>query len=192
MLAPNKQSLLYLKKQKKLLSNGYKLLKEKQSGLIFMFLETAREGKKLEQELSGELQPVLQAYRQSINFVSVADLLSQLPSEASFNLTTTKKRTSGVYVDSLDIRINPPQRMHLKKDIRKSLTLFAHYFEKLLKVSQLKLNAKRLAQEIQKVNRQIANLERQIESVNSQSKWIKNMLMEKENSEKATLIKMFG
>ena len=53
----------------------------------------------------------------------------------------------------------------------------------------MKLNTKRIASEILKVNRQISNLERKVEDILAQIKYIQNSLMEKENFEKSVLIK---
>lgn len=191
-LAPNKQNLLYLKKQTKVISNGLKLLREKRTSLVAMFLELARKGKEMENQLSSDLQLVLDKYNLATTFVSVQKLVEILPSEGSMNLEVSKKRTSGVYLNNLKLGLKIPERNHLRVDIRQSLTDFAKFLPLILELSQLKLNCARIAEEIEKTNRQISNLETRIDNMHQQSKFITTSLNEKENLEKATLIKIFG
>ncbi len=192
MLAPNKQNLLLLKTQQKLVKNGHKLLKEKRSGLIYTFLEMSREGKQLEKKVSKELQKILSQYDRSMIFVSSEALNSILEQVPVMDLVTQKKRVSGVYVDTLKITLRKPKRKGLKKDIKLSLDIFANYFSIILKLSQIRLNVQKVAVEIQKVSRQISNLENKMDSIASQIKFIQSALMEKSNFEKATLIKVFN
>lgn len=192
MLAPNKQNLLILKNQKNLVKNGYKLLKEKRSGLIFIFLDLAKQGKILENRIAKELSLVLKNYNQSLAFVTVEDLVKNLPKLPVMDLKVFKKRVSGVYVDNLNINLASIKRENLKSSIIEPLTLFANYFPILLELSQLKINCTRIALEIKKVSRQISNLENKIQEVDQEIKFIDNALMEKTNLEKATLIKIFN
>jgi len=99
MLAPNKQNLLLVKKQKKVIKNGLKLLREKRTSLVMMFLEQARRGKQLEQKLSCDLQKVLDKYKQVTTFINIQKLISNLPIEPIMKLDVQKKRTSGVYLN---------------------------------------------------------------------------------------------
>lgn len=194
MLAPNKQNLLILKGQSKLVKNGLKLLKEKRSGLIYTFLDLAKQGKVLEQKVSGQIAKILASYDSSMSFLSSEELEMLLIKDPVkvMNLTTQKKRISGVYVDQLKIDLSAPVRNYLKPDIKNILTVFANFLPIILELSQLKLNVQRMSQEIQKVSRQISNLENKINSINDQIKFIKNALMEKENFEKAVSIKLFN
>jgi vacuolar-type H+-ATPase subunit D/Vma8 len=191
MIAPNKQNLLIQKNQKKLVANGYKLLKEKRAGLIVTFLEFATKGKKLEKQVSTQITSILNAYRSGLAFVSSQALFESLKSKPSLNLSISKKRVSGVYVDSLNLQTKIPKREELKFDIATSLESFGHFFPLLLELSQLKINTLRIAAEIDKTNRQIQNLERKIEDIEAEIKFIENALNEKSNLEKATLIKIF-
>jgi vacuolar-type H+-ATPase subunit D/Vma8 len=192
MLAPNKQNLLLLKSQKKLVENGFKLLKEKRTGLIFTFLDLARQGKNLENQVSKDLEIVLKNYNQSLSFVTIEDLVKNLPNQPTTKIEIIKKRISGVYTDNLKISLVTPKRDNLKALVSKPLSLFASYFPILLEVSQLKINCTRISNEIKKVSRQISNLENKIQEIKEQIKFIDNALMEKTNLEKATLIKIFN
>jgi vacuolar-type H+-ATPase subunit D/Vma8 len=189
MLAPNKQNLLIVKSQLKLVNNGMKLLKEKRSGLIFTFLDMARKGKVLEQNVSKEIQIILSLYESSLTFTSSESLILALENIPTTKLSIEKKRISGVYVDLLKIIVKRPVRKFLKPSLKISLDFFANYFPILLELTQMKLNTKRIASEILKVNRQISNLERKVEDILAQIKYIQNSLMEKENFEKSVLIK---
>ena len=191
MLAPNKQNLLIQKNQKKLILNGYKLLKEKRAGLIITFLEFASKGKKLEKKVSSQISQILSSYRTGLTFVSSQTLFENLQSTPSLNLNVSKKRVSGVYIDSLDLQTKIPDRKDLKADIETSLKAFGWFFPILLELSQLKINTLRIAAEIEKTNRQIQNLEKKTEDIEAEIKFIENALNEKSNLEKATLIKIF-
>jgi vacuolar-type H+-ATPase subunit D/Vma8 len=193
MLAPNKQNLLILKGQITLVKNGLKLLKEKKSGLIYTFLDLAKQGKILEQKSSKEVAKILNNYERVTAFISTEELSLLLLNNPIkvMNLTVHKKRISGVYVDDLKVDILPPNRPSLKTDLQSILTIFGNFLPVILELSQLKLTTEKIAIEIQKVSRQISNLERKVEDINSQIKFIKNALMEKENFEKAVSIKLF-
>jgi H(+)-transporting ATP synthase subunit D len=191
MLAPNKQNLILLKNQKKLLKNGHKLLKEKRTGLIISFLEMANEGKALELAMRKSLKYVIQNYRQSLAFTSTAALSEAIEPRAVHNLDIQRKRISGVYMDRFFYEGADPERKGIKPTIRQPLSEFARIFKQLLTLSQLKINIQRVAYEIQKTSRQIVNLERKIEDTADQIKYITMMLNEKANFEKATLIKIF-
>jgi len=191
MLAPNKQNLILLKGQLKLIKNGHKLLKEKRSGLIVNFLDLSRRGRNLEQELSKDLSGVLAAYESSLTFVSAHSLLKNLTTVPAILFRSVRKRMSGVYIQNFSITIQPPQRPSLKTDITSSLSAFAHVFPVVLELAQLKINCTRLANEILKTNRQISNLERRTDETNGQIKFIKSALEEQANFEKATLISIF-
>jgi V/A-type H+/Na+-transporting ATPase subunit D len=192
MLAPNKQNLLLLRGQIKVVNNGLKLLKEKRNGLIAMFLSIAKEGKVLEYKLQSDQQKILSLYNKSMTFTSTESLLSALQPKSAKELKILRKRVSGVYIESLDIKIYPQTRNNLKINLRKSLGAFANSFADILKVSQLRLNITRVSNEIQKTNRQINNLEIRLENIKTQIKYINSALSEKENLEKATLIKIFS
>jgi V/A-type H+-transporting ATPase subunit D len=169
MLAPNKQNLILLKKQKKLFKSGHKLLKEKRTGLIINFLEMARTGRNLEFETREYVSQVIQNYRQSLTFSSTRGLLEALPETPAHRLQVQRKRVSGVYMDTLSYQGVDLQRPSIKRMIAKPLSDFAKIFPKLLELSQLKINIQRLAQEIQKVSRQIINLETRCSKPTSRS-----------------------
>jgi len=192
MIAPNKQNLLLLKSQKKLVKNGHKLLKEKRAGLIINFLELAQKGKKLEQELSEGIQKVLDIYHKSITFTDTKKLIESLTKIPAMKLAVGKKKMSGVYITKLNIDVKKPEREDLKDDLRIGLNNFSKILPLVLQVSQLKLNCSKISTEITKTSRQISNLERKMDDIDQQSKFIRATLQEKENLEKATLIKIFN
>ncbi len=192
MLAPNKQNLLLVKKQKKVIKNGLKLLREKRTSLVMMFLEQARRGKQLEQKLSCDLQKVLDKYKQVTTFINIQKLISNLPIEPIMKLDVQKKRTSGVYLNYLKLELQLPSRPYVKRNIRESLNYFGRFFPLILEITQIKINCVRIAKEIEKTNRQISNLENHVENLTIEEKFITTSLNEKANLEKATLIKIFG
>jgi len=192
MLAPNKQNLLKLKNQIKTYQSGHKLLKEKQNGLIKLFLDMAPEGKNLGQQLSTELGSVVQSYLQAVTYTSTQDIEKNLPFIPVSSLQLRKRRISGVYIEQLDIDIKSPTRKKLRSTISKPMKTFGEYFPILLKVSQLRINCQRIASEIIKTNRQIANVENKIDDTNNQIKYINELLSDLENMNKATLKRIFN
>ena len=103
-----------------------------------------------------------------------------------------RKRTFGVYLSQINLDLAIPVRPTLKLDIQTSLTGFAKFFPLILEIAQLRLNCTRIAKEIEKTNRQISNLETRLENLKADEKFITTSLNEKQNLEKATLIKIFS
>jgi vacuolar-type H+-ATPase subunit D/Vma8 len=191
MIAPNKQNLILLGAQKKVTQSGYKLLKEKRAGLITYFLELSKTGKSIELELNTNH---LNRVRLLGNFFSIYDIYELndylLGNPCSY-LHISKKRVSGVYVDSIHIEVASLIKKNLKSIVSHNLRDFSHTFPLLIKLAQLKLNCKNLAAEILKTNRQIASLDKKIEEINNTIKYIKAVLSDKENLEKGILLKLF-
>ena len=195
MISPNKQNLILLKQQNKLTCNGYKLLTEKRNGLILSFLNMAREGRAAEKKLLEKIKGYLERYRGASAFVSSEELLDELnllTKNEGLRILLRKKRLSGVYVHEFTVSAVPPEREQLKPVLQHLLTNFAGLFQEVLRVSQLKINVAKLAQEIHKTNRQLSNLEQKIGQIESNIKYIKAALMEKENYEKSVLMKIFN
>ncbi|MEM1312498.1 MAG: V-type ATP synthase subunit D [Patescibacteria group bacterium] len=192
MIVPNKQNLLLLKKKSKTIKSGMKLLKEKRTGLVALFVRLAKEGKALESKVSLLQDNVLEAYTEAMSFISISGLVDNLPSQAKLDLKVEKKRISGVYLENFTIDILAPVRVELKQTLTNSLSQFADLFPDLLMLIQLKMNVEKISIEIEKTNRLINNLEKKTEEIMQQTKYIKRVLSEKENFEKATLIKIFG
>jgi vacuolar-type H+-ATPase subunit D/Vma8 len=191
MIAPNKQNLIYLGNQKKTTQSGYKLLKEKRAGLIKYFLELSKTGKEIETEI---LNNHAKNISKSISFLSIYNIYqlnSYLFGQPAIYSNISKKRVSGVYIDSIHIEVLQQVRDKLKNIVQNSLNNFSLSFPLLVKLAQLKLNCKYLAEEILKTNRQIANLEKKIQDINMTIKRIKSILNDKENLEKGILIKLF-
>ena len=155
-------------------------------------MEFAKRGKELENKISEELQKSLKVYNQSLTFINTQILLGVLQRIPAINLKTNKKRVSGVRIQSLAVKVKPPKRDNIKPDISYGLNNFAKYFPVLLELVELKINTEKLASEIIKTNRQISNLENKLDKIDSDIKYIQDTLQEKQNLEKATLIKIFN
>lgn len=192
MIAPNKQNYLLLKRQLKTIVSGHKLLKEKRNGLILAFLELCRKGDLLEHELRGEIKQILDVYEQSMTLVSSEDLASSINPSCKMKLDVSKKRMSGVRLTQFAMELGTKLQESIKPDINESLLMFQHTFPKVMEMIQLQINCKKLSLEITKTNRQIANVENNIEGIKSTLKFISLTLQEKENQTKSILIKLFG
>lgn len=192
MLAPNKQNLLYLRNQKKVIQNGLKLLKEKRTGLVTMLMEYASKGKALEGEVQQQWKAFLPTYQLNTGLVSTYTLMSYLTPLPAQKLSSSIRRVSGVYLNSLDLVLKNPQRVGLKHTLSTVFMMFTYFFPKLLKVIELKINCSKIAIEIEKTNRQINNLENLSEQTQAGIKFISSALSERANQEKATLIQLFS
>jgi vacuolar-type H+-ATPase subunit D/Vma8 len=192
MIAANKQNLLSLKKQKKNLLNGLRLLKEKRSSLIILFLKTSKEGKELEIRLSLLWQEFLSFFKTHTSLISQEALNQDIDVVPSLNMTISKKRITGVYIDKFSLLIRSPIRSLFKEPIQSIFKKFNLVFPDFVELAQLKSNSLKISREIIKTKRQINNLENKIVDISQNIKYIQNSLQEKSNSEKAILIKLFG
>ncbi|GAB4143904.1 MAG: hypothetical protein OHK0017_01890 [Patescibacteria group bacterium] len=157
-----------------------------------MFLDMCREGKELESSLNSSLEPVLQNYDRNATFISTPNLLGHLKTQATTALKVETVRISGVLLEKINYRSKLPDRTNLKPKLAESLNAFGAYFPKILQVTQIKHNTQKIAKEILKTNRQIANLENRIEEIEQNIKFINNSINERLNFEKAVLINIFG
>lgn len=192
MISPNKQNLLLLQKQKKLVANGLKLLTEKRNGLIVMFLELAQKGKQKQKQVSDLWSVFFKKYSQDFAMVNIKKLLKRIFPGLKSKLVVSTKRVSGVYLNEIKLNIESKDRNTLKPSINDSLSVFRKIFPEFILLAQIKTNCQKISSEIIKTNRQISNLENKIVEIDSDIKYISNALLEKSNSEKATLIKIFG
>lgn len=192
MISPNKQNLLMLKKQKKLVDNGLKLLTEKRNSLVITFLDLAGKGK-LKQKQVGDIWSVFfKKYNQDFSLINVNQLLEFIRPPLRSKNQVTRKKFSGVYLDQLTFTIQDGDRKLLTQSVNSSLSTFKNIFPEFIALTQMKLNCKKISQEIIKTNRQISNLENKSLNIQSQIKYVENALLEKSNSEKAILIKLFS
>jgi len=192
MLAPNKQNLLLQKKRQKSVDLGLKLLKEKRTGLIKSFLDLAREGKLKQSEISTQIEAYFIKYNSRMSLVDINTLINSLTIEPNSYIDIKKKRISGVQVENLKIQLKSSINLKIKDDLVDLINEFTEYLPKILMISQLKNSCKLISKEIEKVNRQIANLENQTIDLTGQIKQIQSVLNERENLEKATLIQLFN
>jgi len=192
MISPNKQNLLKLKKQKKLVGNGLKLLTEKRNSLIILFLNLAKEGKKKQIELSDLWGTFFKRYVQDFGLVNIKKLLQRLYPGVKSKIEIKQKRVSGVYLDEISLNLASGERNELKPALSNSLKNFKTIFPQFILLAQIKTNCMKISQEIIKTNRQINNLERKVEVVDFEIKYVTSALLEKSNSEKAILIKIFS
>lgn len=192
MVAANKQNLLLIKGQRKSVDNGLRLLREKRSGLVIMFLKLANEGKQKQKQLSKNWLIFLNLIKKNLSLLNIKELLNQLNPKLSTKLTLKYKNVTGVHLNQLDFAIDNQPRNSLKTNLKNSLSDFNGIFPDFIKLAQLKTNCLKIATEITKTNRQISNLETKLEVMQAEIKYINAALLERSNAEKAILIKIFG
>lgn len=192
MISPNKQNLLFLKKQKKLVANGLKLLTEKRNSLIAIFLDLSAKGKQKQKIVSNIWSIFFKKYNQDLSLINVPKLLKNIFPPLKSKTKISTKRFSGVYLDQIELAVEDGQRQNLKPSINSSLTTFKDIFPEFIQLAQTKSNCLKISREIIRTNRQISNLENKSIEIDSQIKYIENALLEKSNAEKAILIKIFS
>jgi len=192
MIAANKQNLLLVKSQKKAVDNGLRLLREKRTGLVVMFLKMAREGKQKQQKLSQNWLIFLNQVKKSFSTINSQELIKQLTPKVLTKLNIKHKNITCLKTNQLDLAVGNLPRPKLKTNLSQTLSDFNLIFPEFIKLAQLKTNCLKISTEITKTNRQISNLEKKLEDISAQMKYINSALLERSNSEKATLIKIFG
>lgn len=192
MIAANKQNLLFIKAQKKAVGNGLRLLREKRNGLVITFLKMAKEGKEKQLSLSQNWLIFLNSVKKSFSLLNILELTNELQPQLQTNLTIKHKNITGVRTNQLDLAIKANARPNLKPQIDQTFSDFTMIFPDFIKLAQLKTNCVKISNEITKTNRQISNLEKKQENMLLEIKYIVSALLEKSNSEKAILIKIFG
>jgi vacuolar-type H+-ATPase subunit D/Vma8 len=199
MFAKNKQNLLLLQKQTKTAQRSKVLLEEKLSGLVKEFKETVVEGYLAEQKVSNELVIALDNYQNATSNVSSLSLENfaekhfKDSQHRKYFLDVVEHKFFGVAINSLNFSmIKLDLGENIRSNIRNSFSGFNHYLAKYIELSNLKLKAKVLSEEIKKTNRLISNVSVRITSLKQDVKSIQQYLMERENETKAVLIKLFN
>jgi len=192
MIAANKQNLLLLKGQKKAVENGLRLLREKRSGLVIIFLKLASEGKQKQQQLSKNWLIYLGLINKNFSLLNLKELFQELQPKISTKLSLKSKNVTGVRLNQLDFAIENQARTTLKDNLNQNFTDFNLIFPEFIKLAQLKTNCVKISLEITKTNRQISNLENKLATMHAEIKYINSALLERSNAEKSILIKIFG
>lgn len=188
MLPNNKQTLILLKKRQKTLESGHKLLNEKKNILINIFLDLCTKGAELEKRTVNS--GVLENYYSVVSLIDIESLIKKLKIESVVNLKLSHKKVAGIQIQEVSLNIKNLTR-NLKPQIQTVFHSFNIFFETIFQISLLKQNTTKIASAIIQTNRQILNLEKKIEQNQAQIKHIKQALSEKENAEKAVMIKIF-
>jgi vacuolar-type H+-ATPase subunit D/Vma8 len=199
MLIRNKQTLLLLKKQIKMVQKSRKLLDEKLNGLIRSFRQSLVEGYQLEETVKKESGSIIANFLEASSFISPESLQEFIKSldlgtlETAYQLQAGTQKFFGVKIPrvKLDLR-QLKMDSNVKPKLATSLQQFNQKIPFFLELSQARIKCQLLADEIAKTNRLIANLDRTMTKIQQDIKMIQTTLLEKENATKAVLIKLFN
>lgn len=199
MIIKNKQTLLILKKKCIMVKKSRKLLDEKLNGLIRAFRQNIIEGYQLEEKVKKESGSIIGDFLEASSFISSQHLLEFVKSnamgskEVPYQLETSNKKFFGVKIPSIELQLRPQLiDNNVKPKLANSLKMFNHRIPFFLKLSQIRIKCQLIADEISKTNRLLANLDKNLQIINTNIKDIQNSLLEKENATKAVLIKLFN
>lgn len=198
MLPKNKQTLLYYTKLKGNTIKSKKLLDEKLEGLIRSFRESVVEGYKIENEVKKIAKGSIGEFLEATNFVTMSKLrnyaLARLTdkSTAPYSLTAQTKKYFGVSISYLEVKMKKLElESSIKPVIARSMKDFNRTIPLFIQLAQIQIKCEVLAEEINKTNRLIANIEQKIDTMTQTIRSIKSALQERENEAKAVLIKLF-
>lgn len=197
---PTRMVLSKLKGQLKVAVKGHKLMKDKRDELMKLFLDLARENKKLREEV----EPMLEDVYASFN-VARAVMTPEMLEEAlmypkqSVKLIASERNVMSVNVPEFDFERQqsnvgdayPYGFATTSGELDKSIEKLTELFPKLLELAAKEKQAQLLADEIEKTRRRVNALEYvKIPNYQETIKYIKMKLDEDERGNQSRLMKV--
>lgn len=197
---PTRMVMSNLKSQLRVAIKGHKLLKDKRDELMKIFLDLARENKRLREEI----EPMLTEVYASFN-VARAVMTPEMLEEAlmypkqSVNLTASTKNVMSVSVPEFDFERQqssvgdayPYGFVSTSGELDKSIEKLTELFPKLLELAALEKQAMLLADEIEKTRRRVNALEYvKIPDYQETIRYIRMKLEEDERGNQTRLLKV--
>jgi len=190
-IKPTRSELLKLKRQIRLASSGYNLLKKKRDGLILEFFEVLRKAKTLREELVNEYKAALgkiniaRTLEGDLKVKSIAMAIRDIP-----DVKLTTKNIMGVKVpriESSEIKKAFLERgygIYNSSAIDEAAAAYEKVVEKIILAAEVETSMRKLLNEIEKTKRRVNALEYiVIPSLEKQKSFIQLRLdeMEREN-----------
>lgn len=197
---PTRMVLSRLKGQLKVAIKGHKLMKDKRDELMKTFLELAKEGKNLREEIEPMLMEVYGSFQIARAVMTPAFLEEALMyPKRSVKLSANTKNVMSVNVPEFHFEENekisgdvlPYGFANTSGELDKSIEKLTELFPKLLKLASIEKEAMLLADEIEKTRRRVNALEYvKIPNYRETIKYIKMKLDENERGNQARLMKV--
>lgn len=186
-LTPTRMELLKTKQRKKTAQKGYNLLKKKRDALIREFFKLIKDYKELKKNTINKLNEAYKTLQigEAVSGINRVKSLS-LSSQKSFNLETKTTNLMGVKVPKLEL--THPQKANFNASligvsyyVEDSRNKFLKLIPDLIKLAEIELVIKELAEEIKKTKRRVNALEYvKIPEIEDQIKKISDRLQEME------------
>jgi V/A-type H+/Na+-transporting ATPase subunit D len=162
-IKPTRMGLLTVKRRLKLASKGYKLLKDKQDGLVMEFYATLKEIRDIRKEILGNFKhaqgSLLRAQALSgINEIN--DIANGLSQKSSFQVG--QRSVMGVKIPEIkDITVNNEWYGYLSGNIEldNSVKMHRELFPKLMKLIEKQIILSKIAEDIKKTKRKVNSLD---------------------------------
>lgn len=192
--------LTKLKGQLKVAVKGHRLMKDKRDELMKIFLDLARENKKLREEVDPMLMEVYASFNVA-RAVMTPEMLEEalMYPKTSVNLMAKTKNVMSVEVPEFDFdqRTNETSDVYpygyatTSGELDKSIEKLTELFPKLLELAAMEKEAMLLADEIEKTRRRVNALEYvKIPNYQETIKYIKMKLDEDERGNQTRLMKV--
>ena len=180
--------LIKLKKQIKNAERGWKLLRDKQDGLMKTFMEVIRNARDLRKEVEGKLSQAFKNFAQAsaLMYPEMLETALLYPS-AKVSLEVEKQNVMSVYIPKFKVKkegnILNYGLLQTSGELDMALTLFQEVFELMVKLAEIEKQGERLAEELEKTRRRVNALEHvRIPNMKETSKFITMKLTEAERS----------
>lgn len=161
---PTRISLLKLRKDLKIASKGYKLLKDKRDGLMKAFIKIIKEAKNLRAEVNQEMPKFFRLY-----FIATAETPQKfldsafLLPNAKVSLKRNHETIMSVATPKFELQKEGQALSHgfleTSGDLDIAIRMLETFFPKIIKLAQLEKSAENLAIEIEKTRRRASALE---------------------------------
>ena len=187
-IKPTRMELIKLKRGIKTAERGWKLLRDKQDGLMKTFMEVIREARSLRKEVEEKLSQAFKNFSQAsaLMYPEMLETALLYPS-AKVSLDVEKRNVMSVYIPEFEVKkegnILNYGLLQTSGELDMALAAFQEVFELMVKLAGIEKQAERLAEEIEKTRRRVNALEHvRIPNMKETSKFITMKLGEAERA----------
>lgn len=180
--------LIKLKKQIKSAQRGWKLLRDKQDGLMKTFMEVIRNARDLRKNVEEKLSQAFKNFAQAsaLMYPEMLETALLYPS-AKVSLEVDKQNVMSVYIPKFKVKkegnILNYGLLQTSGELDMALSAFQEVFELMVKLAEIEKQGERLAEELEKTRRRVNALEHvRIPNMKETSKFITMKLTEAERS----------
>jgi V/A-type H+/Na+-transporting ATPase subunit D len=187
-IKPTRMELIKLKRGIKTAERGWKLLRDKQDGLMKTFMEIIREARGLRTEVEEKLSQAFKNFSQAsaLMYPEMLETALLYPS-AKVSLDVDKRNVMSVYIPEFEVKkegnILNYGLLQTSGELDMALAAFQEVFELMVKLAGIEKQAERLAEEIEKTRRRVNALEHvRIPNMKETAKFITMKLGEAERA----------